>query len=53
MWAAVPMLISLSPSDVVSTVDARQVGNEHSHPARFAICSFVLSAKSSRLFLAT
>jgi hypothetical protein len=51
MWAAVPMLISPSPSDVAPIVGVRHVGNEHSHPARFAICSFVLSVKSSRFLL--
>lgn len=35
------MLISPSASDVAPIVGVRHVGNEHSHPARFAICSFV------------
>lgn len=47
------MLISPSPSDVAPTVGARQVGNEHSQPARFAIWSLVFSVKSSLLFFAT
>jgi hypothetical protein len=45
MWAAVPILISLWPSDVAPTVTARQDGYEQSQPARFAICSFVSLAK--------
>jgi hypothetical protein len=53
MCAAVPMLISPWPSDVAPTVGLRQVGNEHSQPARFAIWSFVLSEKSCLFFVAT
>jgi hypothetical protein len=46
-------LISPSPSDVAPAVELRHVGYEHSHPARFAICSFVFSEKSSRFLFAT
>src|ERR1035437_8208671 len=53
MWAAMPMLITPSPSDVAPTVDVRHVGNEHSHPARFPICCFVFSEKSSRFLFFT
>src|SRR6266851_6092169 len=50
MCAAVPMLISLWPSDVAPTVGVRQGGYEQSQPARFAIWSLVFSAKSSLFF---
>jgi hypothetical protein len=53
MWAAVPMLISPWPSTVAPTVSVRHVGYEQSQPARFAICSFVFSEKSSLLLFIT
>jgi hypothetical protein len=46
-------MISLLPSEVAPTVGRLQSGSEQSHPARFAIWSFVFGVKLSLLpFLA-
>src|SRR5258706_5532338 len=50
MWAAVPTLISPSPSELEPIVGWRHDGSEQSQPARFAIWFLVFSVNSSRFF---
>lgn len=52
MCEAVPILISPSPSELEPIVSWRHDGLEQRQPARFAIWSFVLGEKLSRLFFA-